>query len=109
MNMFEFLMKSKAPEPFAERNFECKRGDLTIRGTEYKPEGEILPVAIVCHGFMASGTWTPRSLQKSFFQTAATGKVSFKRSWKQKIAQSSFSMTWTIGMIRIFSWRNCLC
>ena len=53
MNMFEFLMKNKAPEPFVERNFECKRGDLTIRGTEYRPEGENLPVAIVSHGFMA--------------------------------------------------------
>lgn len=34
------------------REFECKRGDLTIRGTEYKPEGENLPVAIVSHGFL---------------------------------------------------------
>ena len=53
MNMFEFLMKNKAPEPFVERNFECKRGDLTIRGTEYRPEGENLPIAIISHGFMA--------------------------------------------------------
>ena len=51
--MFEFLMKNKELELFAERNFECKRGDLIIRGTEYRPEGEKLPVAIVCHGFMA--------------------------------------------------------
>ena len=29
------------------------RGNLTIRGTEYRPEGENLPIAIVCHGFMA--------------------------------------------------------
>lgn len=33
--------------------FSCKRGDLTIRGTEYRPEGDRLPAAIVCHGFMA--------------------------------------------------------
>ncbi len=33
--------------------FSCKRDDLTIRGTEYRPEGENLPIAIVCHGFMA--------------------------------------------------------
>lgn len=35
-------------------NFECKRGSLTIRGTEYRPEGNDLPVAIVSHGFMAN-------------------------------------------------------
>lgn len=45
--------KHKKAEPFAISTFECKRGDLTIRGTEYRPEGERLPVAIVCHGFMA--------------------------------------------------------
>ena len=33
--------------------FSCKRNELTIRGTEYRPEGENLPIAIVCHGFMA--------------------------------------------------------
>lgn len=33
--------------------FECRRGNLTIRGTEYRPVGDNLPVAIVCHGFMA--------------------------------------------------------
>lgn len=33
--------------------FSCQRGGLTIRGTEYRPAGEHLPVAIVCHGFMA--------------------------------------------------------
>ena len=37
-----------------ESRFACKRGDLTIRGTEYRPAGERLPVAIVCHGFMAN-------------------------------------------------------
>ncbi|MDE6846275.1 MAG: lysophospholipase [Lachnospiraceae bacterium] len=33
--------------------FACKRDDLTIRGTEYRPQGENLPIAIVSHGFMA--------------------------------------------------------
>ena len=33
--------------------FECQRNNLTIRGTEYKPVGTYLPIAIVCHGFMA--------------------------------------------------------
>ena len=53
MGMMDFLRKPKAEEPFTETTFECKRGDLTIRGTEYRPEGENLPVAIVSHGFMA--------------------------------------------------------
>ena len=34
--------------------FTCRRDNLTIGGTEYRPEGEQLPVAIVCHGFMAA-------------------------------------------------------
>lgn len=34
--------------------FECQREDLTIRGTEYRPDGEKLPIAIVSHGFMAN-------------------------------------------------------
>lgn len=51
--MFSFLRKNGTNEPFSESKFECKRGDLTIRGTEYRPEGENLPVAVVCHGFMA--------------------------------------------------------
>ena len=36
------------------RTFSCMRGDLTIRGTEYRPNSEKLPIAIVCHGFMAN-------------------------------------------------------
>ncbi|MBQ8621678.1 MAG: hypothetical protein IJ422_05130 [Oscillospiraceae bacterium] len=53
MGIMDFLKKPKVREPFTETTFECKRGDLTIRGTEYRPEGENLPVAIVSHGFMA--------------------------------------------------------
>ena len=53
MALFPIMKKRKAQEPFAETTFECRRGDLTIRGTEYRPEGADLPVAIVCHGFMA--------------------------------------------------------
>ncbi len=34
--------------------FECKRGRLTIRGTQYLPAGTKLPIAIVSHGFMAN-------------------------------------------------------
>jgi len=34
--------------------FSCQRDGLTIRGYEYRPEGENLPIAIVSHGFMAN-------------------------------------------------------
>lgn len=53
MGMMDFLKRPKVQEPFTETTFECKRGNLTIRGIEYRPEGEKLPVAIVSHGFMA--------------------------------------------------------
>ena len=36
-----------------ESTFECKRDGLTICGTMYRPKGDHLPIAIVCHGFMA--------------------------------------------------------
>lgn len=51
--MFSFLKKNNTVEPFTESVFECKRGILTIQGTEYRPAGDNLPVAIVSHGFMA--------------------------------------------------------
>lgn len=34
--------------------FSCCRDGLVIRGIQYRPEGDNLPVAIVCHGFMAN-------------------------------------------------------
>ena len=51
--MVSFLKKNNTVEPFTESVFECKRGSLTIQGTEYRPAGDNLPVAIVSHGFMA--------------------------------------------------------
>ncbi len=36
--------------------FSCQRDGLTIRGYEYRPQGENLPIAVVCHGFMANLT-----------------------------------------------------
>lgn len=53
MGLLDFLKRSKEQEPFTKTVFECRRDDLTIRGTEYRPVGDNLPVAIVCHGFMA--------------------------------------------------------
>ena len=53
MGRLNCLKKSRVSEPCTERVFECKRDGLTIRGTEYRPAGDTLPVAIVSHGFMA--------------------------------------------------------
>ena len=50
--MFLLLKKPKLKAGIAEKTFECKRDGLFIRGMEYRPEGENLPIAIVCHGFM---------------------------------------------------------
>lgn len=44
---------TKKDGKISKRIFACKRDNLTIRGTEYKPEGDHLPIAIVSHGFMA--------------------------------------------------------
>lgn len=49
-----FLRTKQAKDSgYTETVFSCKRDNLTIRGTEYRPAGENLPAAIVCHGFMA--------------------------------------------------------
>jgi len=39
---------------YGKTRFFCERDGLTIRGIEYRPEGENLPIAIVSHGFMAN-------------------------------------------------------
>ncbi len=38
-----------------KQKFSCERGGLTVRGTLYVPDGERLPAAVLCHGFMANG------------------------------------------------------
>ncbi|EOS61344.1 hypothetical protein C815_00519 [Firmicutes bacterium M10-2] len=48
-----FCMKTEKGYNISKTPFECKRENLTIRGTEYRPTGINLPIAIVCHGFMA--------------------------------------------------------
>lgn len=53
MSAFDFVYQEKPMDPgVTERFFTCQRDGLTIRGIEYKPEGENLPVAIVSHGFL---------------------------------------------------------
>lgn len=51
--MLKLFKKKEQNILIKERFFECKREGLTIRGTEYCPEGENLPIAIISHGFMA--------------------------------------------------------
>lgn len=53
MSLMEYVYQEKPLDPgITERYFECQRDGMTIRGIEYKPEGENLPVAIVSHGFL---------------------------------------------------------
>lgn len=42
------------PLTITENPFSCQREGLTIRGTEFRPGGDQLPIAIVCHGFMGT-------------------------------------------------------
>lgn len=53
MYIFDIFKKRRETAKYTETTFECRRDALTIRGTQYRPEGENLPIAIVCHGFMA--------------------------------------------------------
>ena len=48
-----FRLKNKTENKISTTIFECRRDNLTIRGTEYRPQGDNLPIAIVSHGFMA--------------------------------------------------------
>ena len=48
-----FQLKGKTKNMISTTAFECQRENLTIRGTEYRPQGEELSIAIVSHGFMA--------------------------------------------------------
>ena len=45
-------MEKKRLKDIKVRTFECIRDNLIIRGSEYKPAGTNLPIAIVSHGFM---------------------------------------------------------
>lgn len=47
------LHSNKVKAKIIKSSFTCQRDSLTIRGTEYRPEGDCLPIAIVSHGFMA--------------------------------------------------------
>lgn len=49
--MFQFINQKK--HKILESRFTCQRDSLVIRGTEYRVQGENLPIAIVSHGFMA--------------------------------------------------------
>ena len=47
------IHSNKVKAKIIKSSFTCQRDNLTIRGTEYRPEGDCLPIAIVSHGFMA--------------------------------------------------------
>ncbi|MDE5818874.1 MAG: lysophospholipase [Lachnospiraceae bacterium] len=47
-------MKSRGSSLMIKNKFECVREGLTIRGMEFRPQGDHLPIAIICHGFMAN-------------------------------------------------------
>lgn len=47
------FQKPKVKDGIEKKTFECTRDGLTIRGTEYLPQGDNLPIAVVCHPFMA--------------------------------------------------------
>lgn len=44
----------------SSNKFECKRDNLYIRGIEYKPKGNKLPIAIVSHGFLQNKHFVKR-------------------------------------------------
>lgn len=48
-----------------KHTFTCKRGDFTIRGTEFLPKGENLPIVIVSHEFLC-GQYTVWRYAKKF-------------------------------------------
>lgn len=60
--MFRFTNQKR--DKILESTFTCQRDSLIIRGTEYRAEGENLPIAIVSHGFMASQDTVRRYAKK---------------------------------------------
>lgn len=54
-------------------SFKCSRDGLVIRGTEYRPQGKKLPVAIISHGFMAD----QRSVRNYVRQFAEWGYAAY--------------------------------
>lgn len=44
----------------SSNKFECKRDNLYIRGIEYRPKGDKLPIAIVSHGFLQNKHFVKR-------------------------------------------------
>ena len=52
--MLKIFQKRRQDPEISVQDFSCARDGLTIRGTEYRPNGSHLPAAIVSHGFMAN-------------------------------------------------------
>ncbi|MBE5953913.1 MAG: alpha/beta hydrolase [Lachnospiraceae bacterium] len=45
-----FVKKKTIGNDIKESTFSCQKGNLIIRGTEFRPKGKNLPIAIVSHG-----------------------------------------------------------
>lgn len=52
--MLKIFQKRRQDPGISVQGFSCVRDRLTIRGTEYRPNGSHLPAVIVSHGFMAN-------------------------------------------------------
>lgn len=52
--MLKIFQKRRQDPEISVHDFACVRDGLTIRGTEYRPDGSHLPAVIVSHGFMAN-------------------------------------------------------
>lgn len=70
---------------YKKSNFNCKRDGFTIRGTQYIPKGENLPIAIVSHEFLM-GRFSVRRYARDFakmgyaafcFDFVGGGSISF--------------------------------
>lgn len=46
------IKRNAAKRNYQTAKFSCQRGGLMIRGVEYRPQGDNLPVAIISHAFM---------------------------------------------------------
>ena len=51
MSFLNFGKKNKVEEGFTESFFECTRDSLTIRGTEYRPEGRARGSCVDAYGW----------------------------------------------------------
>lgn len=54
------IFKNKKSSVIRERDFTCRRGNLTIRGKEFRTDKSALPIAVVSHEFMTNRLFVKR-------------------------------------------------